>query len=200
MKFGGKIKELNQIIISDPSYDKDVTCRYERKNINQKDMNVLIEIHDYSEKIDGIQINGVEFYILIHNPKEPCMLKEDCSFTNYTSDKVTEFDIGIDTACITFGINSFADNIRKSQKEWQPPFSLKTLSDGIFGEVKEGKEDDKVNFIFISGFLDEDTQYSIDDVLDYITTCLEIKDLYKEINGIRFPVAKNDKDITDDMF
>lgn len=200
MKFGGKIKELNQIIISDPSYDNDVTCRYERENINQKDMNVLIEIHDYFEKIDGIQINGVEFYILIHNSKEPCMLKEDGSFSHYTRDKVTKYEIGIDTACVTFGINSFADNIRKSQKEWQPPFSLKTLSDGIFGEVKEGKEDDKINFIFISGFLDKDTQYSIGDVLDYITKYLEVKDLYKEINGIRFPVAKNDKNITDDMF
>lgn len=200
MKFGGKIKELNQIIISDPSYGEDVTCRYERKNINQKDMNVSIEIHDYSEKIDGIQINGVEFYILIHNPKEPGMLKEDGSFSHYTSDKITEIDIGIDTSCIAFGINDFADNIRKVQNEWHPPCALDTLSDGLFGEVKEGMDGEKINFIFISGFLDEDTEYSIDDVLDYITTYLEVKDLYKEINGVKFPVANNDKDITDDMF
>lgn len=29
---------------------------------------------------------------------------------------------------------------------------------------------------------------------------MEVKDLYKEINGIKFPLANNDKDITDDMF
>ena len=77
---------------------------------------------------------------------------------------------------------------------------MNTLSDGLFGEVKEGNEDNEIDFIFISGFLDEDTQYSIDDVLEYITTHLEVKDLYKEINGIKVPIANNDKDIADNMF
>lgn len=31
MKFKGKIKELNDIIISDPSYGSNVACRYENK-------------------------------------------------------------------------------------------------------------------------------------------------------------------------
>lgn len=200
MRFGGKIKELNQIIVSDPSYGKDTHGRYERTNVNGKDMNVDIEIHDYSEKIDGLQINGIEFYILVYNPKEPCMLKEDGCFSHYESDKVTETDIGIDTSCIAFGINGFADDIRAAQEEWHPPLALETLSDGIFGVVKEGKEDEKINFIFISGFLDEDTRYSIEDVIDYISTYMEVTDLYKEINGIKFPLVNNDKDITDDMF
>lgn len=200
MKFGGKIKELNQIIISDPSYGDDVTCRYERKNINQKDMEVLIEIHECLEKIDGIEIKGIEFYILIHTQKEPCVLKEDGSFSHYRDDEITKFDIGIDTACITFGINNFADDIRVAQEEWQPPFALNTLSDGFFGVVKEGKKDDKINFIFISGFLDEDTEYSVDDVLNYLSTYLEVTDLYKEVGGVKFPIVNNDKDITDDLF
>ena len=29
----GRIKELNHIIISDPSYDESVTCRYEKNNL-----------------------------------------------------------------------------------------------------------------------------------------------------------------------
>ena len=66
--------------------------------------------------------------------------------------------------------------------------------------VKEGKKDDKINFIFISGYLSEDTGYSIEDVVDYISTYLEVTDLYKEINGIKFPIVDSDKDITDDMF
>ena len=30
LRYKGKIKELNHIIISDPSYDESVTCRYEK--------------------------------------------------------------------------------------------------------------------------------------------------------------------------
>ena len=200
MKFEGKIKELNQIIVSDPSYDEEVTCRYERKNVNQKDMNVIVEIHECSDKYDEITINGVEFFILIHNPKEKCELKENGNFTYPKRNQVTRFDIGIDTACISLGINNFADDIREAREEWQPPFALNTLSDGLFGVVKEGKKDDKINFIFISGYLSEDTGYSIEDVVDCISTYLEVTDLYKEINGIKFPIVDSDKDITDDMF
>lgn len=200
MKFGGKIKEINQIIVSDPSYKKGEYGRYEKTNINAKNMDVSIQIHDYSQKIDNLQINGIEFFVLISNPDAPCRLMEDGSFTHYEKDKIFETDIGIDTACVAFGINKFADDIRAAQNEWQPPLALKTLSDGIFGDVKEGTEDGNINFIYISGFLDEDTDYSINDVVDYISKYLDVKDLYKEINGIRFPIANNDKDITDDMF
>lgn len=199
MKFGGKIKELNQIIVSDPSYGKDTYCRYEKDNINSKNMDISIEIHDYSEKIEGLQINGIEFYILISRSKEPCQLFEDGSFTHYEKDKIKKTEIGIDTSCVALGINTFADNIRKAQRKWHPPVALETLSDGLFGTVIEGMEDEELDFIFISGFLDEDTQYSIDDVLNYISTHFEITGLYKEVGGVRFPIANNDKDITDDM-
>ena len=37
MRYKGKIRELNHIIISDPSYDESVTCRYENNNLKEKD-------------------------------------------------------------------------------------------------------------------------------------------------------------------
>ena len=45
MKYSGKIKELNHIVVSDPSYDKKVFCRYEYENINGKDWLVDLDIN-----------------------------------------------------------------------------------------------------------------------------------------------------------
>ena len=64
MRYKGKIEKLDQIIVSDPIYGKDVDCRYERTNINGHNWNVNIEINDFSEKIDNIQLNGIEFLVL----------------------------------------------------------------------------------------------------------------------------------------
>ena len=191
MKIIGKIKELNQIIVSDPSYGKDVSCRYEKDNINGENWNVTIDIHNISEKIDGIQVNGIDFFILLSNPKQHCRLLEDGAFSYESNNKITEIDIRMDTACVAFGINNFADNIKEEIDEWQPEDSLKTLTDGLFGYVKEGKEDNQTNFIFISGYLDEDTGYSIKDITEYITKQLEVKELYQEINNDRFPIVDN---------
>lgn len=198
MKFGGKIKELNQIIISDPSYENGTYGRYEKTNINEKNMNISMEIHDFSEKIRGIQINGIEFYILI-SKSDDCKLLKDGSFSHNKSDQIISTDIGVDTSCVALGINEFANDIRNAKEEWHPPFALETLSDGIFGEVREGKRNGKLDFIFITGFLDGDTEYSIDDVLNYISTYFEVTDLYKEVSGVKFPIVDNDKDITDDI-
>lgn len=200
MRFQGKIKELNQIIVSDPSYGEKVTCRYERTNINGHNWNVNIEINNFSKKIDNIQLNGIEFFILLNNPNSPTYLHENGSYRYQPDNKIEEIMIGMDTACIALGINNYANDIRDSKGDWQPDNSLNTLTDGIFGYVKEGTKDNTINFIWISGFLSEDTEYSIEDIMNYLSTYLEITDLYKEISGIKFPIVKNDKDITDDIF
>ena len=36
MRFKGKINNLNHIVISDPSYEKGVLCRYENDKINNQ--------------------------------------------------------------------------------------------------------------------------------------------------------------------
>ena len=200
MRYKGKIKELNQIIVSDPSYGEDTWGRYERTDMNKKNMDISIVIDNYSDEIQGIQVKGVEFHILISNPKRNYKLMEDGSFTHYAKNSIISTDIAVDTACVALGINEFTADIRGSREEWQPSLSLKTLADGIFGTVKEGKLNGRLDFIAISGYLDEDTGYSIDDVLNYISTHFEVTDLYKEINGTKFPIMDNEKDITDDIF
>ena len=113
MLYKGKIKELNQIIISDPSYDTDVDCRYENKSINGKNFDVDIEIHDYVEKYHDLQVDGIEFFVLIHKPEMKCNLDKDGNYSHYKNDNVIEKTIGIDTACIAFGINKYADRNKR---------------------------------------------------------------------------------------
>lgn len=178
MRYNGKIKELNHIVISDPSYTKDVSCRYERDNINAKDWIIDIDIQKVNTPINKeINLEGTDIFILLHNPKTHCELKNEGSFSYLSENKITETDIGIDTACIALGINNFAKEINNSIEDWQPDCSLRTLSDGIFGSVKEGKVGENINFIWISGYLDSDTGYSFQDIIDYLERQLNISEL-----------------------
>ena len=178
MRYNGKIKELNHIVISDPSYNKDVSCRYERNNLNAKDWIVDIDMQKVNTPInDEINLEGTDIFILLHNPKTHCELKNEGSFSYLSENKITETDIGIDTACVALGINKFAKEINNSTEDWQPDCSLRTLSDGIFGSVKEGKVGEDINFIWISGYLDSDTGYSFEDIIDYLERQLNITEL-----------------------
>ena len=178
MRYNGKIKELNHIVISDPSYNKDVSCRYERNNLNAKDWIIDIDIQKVNTPInDEINLEGTDIFILLHNPKTHCELKNEGSFSYLSENKITETDIGIDTACVALGINKYAKEINDSIEDWQPDCSLRTLSDGIFGSVKEGKVGENINFIWISGYLDSDTGYSFEDIIDYLERQLNITEL-----------------------
>ena len=64
--------------------------------------------------------------------------------------------------------------------DWQPECSLNTLTDGLFGTVKEGKLQDHTVFIWLSGYLDEDTGYSIEEIIDYLQYQLNITEYGKE--------------------
>lgn len=201
MKYFGKIAKMDKIIISDPMYKEDVYCRYQNENINMKDLNVQIVINDTVDKYEDIEIKGADFTVLISPQGSGNMLMEDGSFSHYEKDTVRVTEICMDSACIAFGINSYYDIIIQSQKEWQPPIALKTKGDGIFGDVWEGTYDNKIDFIAFTGYLDEETGYSNDDILKYIVANLEITELQKEINNMRFPVfneTKNEPDICDD--
>lgn len=191
MRFSGKIEKIDKIIVSDPSYDEDVTCRYERNNLNAKDWKINISIQKVKDEInEKFTIEGIEFFILLQSPKEMCKLKDDGSFSYLSKNKISNVDIGMDTACVALGINSFVDEIKKQKNNWQPECTLNTLTDGFFGNVKEGKKDNTVNFIWINGYLSEDTGYSIKDIVEYLTETFEIKNLYQEI---KYPLC--DKDV-----
>lgn len=178
MRYNGKIKELNHIVISDPSYNKDVWCRYERNNLNAKDWIIDIDIQKVNIPMnEEINLKGADIFILLHNPKTDCELKNEGSFSYLSENKISETDIGVDTACVALGINEYAKEINKSINIWQPDCALKTLSDGFFGSVKEGKKGENINFIWISGYIDADTGYSFEDIINYLEKQLNISEL-----------------------
>ncbi len=182
MRYRGQIEKLDKIIISDPSYGDDVSCRYERNNLNEKEWKIEIVINDFEQKYeDGIDVKGIEFYVLMSKDRENCILNDDGSFKYLRKNKIEEIELGIDTACISIGINGFATEIKNSGEEWQPEFALNTLSDGLFGEVKEGKTNDNINFIWFNGFLDEDTGYTKESILEYLTSQMQIKEIHEVI-------------------
>lgn len=180
MRYKGKINELNHIIISDPSYDESVTCRYEKTNLKEKNWLIDIDIKPVEEKIENLTIKGTEFFLFLCKDKKLGELRENGTISYLRGITLNEIDIGIDTACVALGINEKAKEIVLSRDEWQPECSLKTLSDGIFGTVKEGKIGENVAFIWLSGYLCEDTDYSIDEIVDYIEHQLNIVELQKD--------------------
>ena len=194
MRLIGQIEKLDKIIVSDPSYSNDVSCRYERNNLEHTNWKIEIEIHPYKDEIDGITIEGIDFFILLQDPKQNCILKDNGSFSYYSENKINEIEIGIDTACIALGINNYADTIKNEKDTWQPKCALNTLSDGLFGSVKEGTSNEKINFIWISGFLDKDTDYSIDDLTKYFETQFNISNLQKT-----FDLVESKEDIDYDI-
>lgn len=188
MRYKGKINKLNHIIISDPSYDKDVTCRYEKENLREKNWTIDIEINSVVEKIEDFTCNGVEFFLFLCKDKRLGELKEKGTISYFRGVKLKEYKIGMDTACVAIGINEKAEEIVESRDCWQPEMSLNTLTDGYFGVVKEGIFGRDEVFIFMSGYLSEDTGYTIEDIIDYLQYQLNITELQKE----------NDKEIVND--
>ena len=180
MRYKGKINELNHIIISDPSYDESVTCRYEKTNLKEKNWLIDIDIKPVEDKIENLTIKGTEFFLFLCKDKKLGELRENGTISYLRGITLNEIDIGIDTACVALGINEKAKEIVLFRDEWQPECSLKTLSDGIFGTVKEGKIGENVAFIWLSGYLCEDTDYSIDEIVDYIEHQLNIVELQKD--------------------
>lgn len=182
MRYKGKIKELDHIIISDPTYDESVTCRYEKNNLNEENWLVDIDIKPVTDKIEDFTINGTEFFLFLYKDKRLSELRENGTISYLKGIKLEETEIGMDTACVALGINAKAKEIIELRDEWQPECSLNTLTDGFFGTVKEGTIDGDVVFIWVSGYLDEDTGYSIDDIVEYLEYQLNISELEKDIS------------------
>ena len=183
MRYRGKIKELNHIIISDPSYDESVTCRYERTNLKKENWFVDIDIKPVIEQMENFTIKGTEFFLFLCKDKRLGELKENGTISYLKGINLEETEIGMDTACIALGTNDKAKEIIELRNDWQPECSLNTLTDGLFGVVKEGKIENDIVFIWLSGYLDEDTGYSIEDVIKYLQYQLNIEDLQKDISN-----------------
>ncbi len=179
MKFNGKIKNLNHIVISDPSYKKDVWCRYEKDNLNEENWFVDFNILPTETKIGDYYIKGNEISLLLKKDKDDCEFDGNGTL-NYLRDiELKDYKIGIDTACIALGINDNATEIINSRDEWQPSCAIRTGGDGIFGEVAEGTRNGKLCFLFITGYLEEEFGNQ-NEIFDYLKKQFEITELQKE--------------------
>lgn len=172
MVYKGKIEKLDNIVISDPCYEKNVWCRYERENIKEKNWVVTIELEEEEEEIDGDEFKYINLNIL---------LSKNEFISNLDDIEISKTSIGMDTACIAFGINENADKIINSRIEYelQSNCSLPTASDGMFGEVTEFKKNDELKCIYIEGTFDGDI-LTPKEILDYVIKQFEIVDLKKD--------------------
>lgn len=182
MFYKGKIDEVRKVVVSDPSYGKDVDCRYECTNpATGKPWSVQLAVNEVITPYEDFTCKGVGFGLLLVSgsvPQGACRLEADGSSFSYPKlISLKETEIGMDTACVALGINSVADEISASAGAWQPPCALRTLTDGMFGTVYEGSCYGKTHLIYVDGYLDEDAGYSIEDIVRYLTSTFEIKDL-----------------------
>lgn len=179
MKFKGKIKNINHIVVSDPSYKKDVWCRYEKEKLNEKDWIVDLDIWPVEDKIENYYIKGTEFSLLLKKNAEDCSLDDEGTLSYMGDIKLNDYKIAMDTACIALGINNKAKEIIDSKDEWQPYCAIKTGGDGYFGEVSEGIKDGNLQFILIAGYFEEDA-INQNNLFEYLKNQFEITDLVKE--------------------
>lgn len=195
--YTGKIKKLNHLIATDPHYGNDVWCRFEKKFVKPSDWEVklIIKNQDYFEKYKNMSINmkGLDFSLLLRNPKVPDIDKIlDINEKGTTYSKLfekVETTIGMDTAQVAFGVNEYAKEISDYYKdydnnsldidEYRPYFSIETLTDGVFGSVVEYRYKDIECGIKLDGWVDDDTGYDVERLLNYLEERLQIKGLTK---------------------
>ena len=203
MFYKGRIDEIKRVVVSDPSYGKDVWCRYECTKLAWgKPWNVQLAVNEVVTPYEDFTCKGVGFGLLLVSGsvlQEACRLEPDGSSFSYPSKLISlkETEIGMDTACVALGINSVADEISASKGSWQPPCALRTLTDGMFGVVYEGTNYGYTHLIYVDGYLDEDTGYSVEDIVRYLTAAFEIKDLQlvQEKQGLDAQIAEAGKQV-----
>jgi hypothetical protein len=185
-----------------------VWCRFEKKIRPKQDFQIELAIRNETGTIDGYSYDGIGIKIILLNEtfaidKDISLLKNQNS-TNYDYDnpnsllRKDSFDIGMDTAKISFGVNDKADeiiaNAYKEEKiedlisNLDLPFALNTGTDGYFGNVTmiTARKTDIPVKIIIDGYLSSDMGYTIEDLKNYFIDQFQIKnidvDYDKEIN------------------
>lgn len=205
MRYVGQIKKLDKLIVADPSYDSSVWCRYQNDNINGENWNVVIDIRDYHEEYEKFDVDGIEFDVVMQKDMESCYFNYERKLYPAKEYDAKKFTIGMDTACVSIGLNENADKILAEKDEWQPASSLKTLTDGEFGSLYEGTstKTGKVGFIWFTGFLDEDTRYTKDQIIDYLKEKLQIDNLVltmtdEQVEAIANLMSQKENQIVDE--
>lgn len=114
MKYRGRIESINNIVVSDPSYGKNVWCRYERNSINDINWMVNLNIEHTETKLDDYVIKGNEFSVLLHKNEKDCSLDDEGTLRYLNNIEIKDYTIGMDSACVALGINEKANKILDS--------------------------------------------------------------------------------------
>lgn len=202
MKGKGKIKNLEKIVISDPHYQSDVWCRFEKKLDKVEDWETQFIIRDYEDNIKinnkDVKLTGIEYSVLFKRPNVKCDLL-DVEKIRYEKDtELKKYEIGVDTAQVAFGVNDKADEISKFAKDinsldmgellenYNPDFAISTASDGKFGNVQEGIKDNETQFILLTGFFDDYAEVeTIEELKDYFESQFKIEDIELEVEKLK---------------
>ena len=155
MRYKGDIKNLDKIVVSDPHYMPDVWCRYDRNFEKMDNWKVIFLIKEVDEiqEYEGTEFNvkGLDFSILIKRENSISNLLDIGKYVHAKGVTMNDTEIGINTAQVCIGvnekaieINNFAKRINNNMNidslfsEYNPPFAIQTMSDGILGTVTEG--------------------------------------------------------------
>jgi len=195
LKYKGIIKDFNQIVVSDPHYLQDVWCRYD-KTFNDKsnwNLEMIIKEVDEMQEYKGhkFEVQGLDFCIVIKRENIKCDLLDIGKYVYKKGTQIKETEIGIDTAQVCMGvnekakeINDYATKMKKYESfenvfsNYNPPFAIQTMSDGMLGHVQEGIRNGETDFICIIGFFDECADVnSIEELKDYFVEQLNIENL-----------------------
>ena len=185
-KYIGNIDNIEKIVISDPSFNEDNIGRFERDYNNKDNWKVELILNDIEDIIkyenDYIRTKGIEFLIILKKPElKELTIDINSNLSNIPKGlNINKTEVYMDTACVGIGVNNNANKLKATKNEWQPSCALKTLTDGYFGTVLEAKKEEKTEFIQITGYLDEDTNYTRDEIKNYLEKMMEIKDLRLE--------------------
>lgn len=199
--YTGNIKQLKHLVATDPHYGSDIWCRYERKfdKVIDWDIKLIIKNLDYFDtyKDYAVNIKGLDFTLLLKNKNFDNidkLIDINSNSTVYSRlFKHTVTEIGMDTAQVALGINEYAKEISDYYKDYdndsldldgyRPYFSIKTLTDGLFGNVTEYSYAGKDGAIVLTGWVDDDAGYDEQKILDYLTERLKIEELEKINNS-----------------
>ena len=179
MKYKGKIEKIKHLVVTDPTYNENVWCRYENKNIDCENSDITIYIDKIKTDIEDCEIETIDFSLLISIGNEECSITKNGCLKHLENTKLIKYNIGVDSACIAFGINEYANKIISSKDEWQPDCAIRTGADGLFGTVIEGKNENGLNFIYIEGYFDSDL-ITTNELLNYFKENFNIKKLTVE--------------------
>lgn len=176
MRLTGKIKELDRLIVTD-SYFEEKGHVYEIDKIRGKDWNVTVLINPCEHAFiraggERLVFSGKEYFVLMTAPGEIHNLNDNGSFSYRSALLMENTPVSATNECIAFGVNSRADAIMAMPGSARLP--IKTI--GEAGRVYEGTDLmlRSVRVISIIGYLDDKSGYSTGDLIDYITSQLEI--------------------------